>query len=253
MIRELKDTSYLDAIRHAHINGTAICMSSAASIALSASSIPVYEILKVGEDLHWRGGLDFFGPFGMSLAIVPHWNNHEGGAEVDTRFCYMGKARFEALLALLPSESVILGIDEHSACIMDFSSATVSIEGKGGAYIVRDGHLMAFSSGDTFPMSLLGAHVGSPQQSAASPSVYELMRAEPLAPPATILDPRIEEEALAKKIPPQLIDAILAVRTELRNAKHWAWTDQLRDALTACGIVVEDTSIGSRWYIAEMD
>jgi hypothetical protein len=253
MIRELKDTSYLDVIRNAHDNGTAICMSSAASIALGAFSIPVYEIFKVGEDLHWRDGLDFFRPFGMSLAIVPHWNNHEGGAEVDTRFCYMGQTRFEALRALLPSEVVVLGIDEHSACIMNFSSATVSIEGKGSAYIVRDGQLIAFSSGDTFPMRLLGAHAGNVQQSAASPSGRRVRSPEPLTPPGAMLDPRIEEEALGKKIPPQLIDAVLAVRTELRSAKYWVWTDQLRDALTACGIVVEDTSIGSRWYVAEAD
>ena len=59
----------------------------------------MYEIYKVGEDLGWKAGLNLLGPFGRSVAIVPHWNNHEGGEELDTSHSFMGQERFERLLA----------------------------------------------------------------------------------------------------------------------------------------------------------
>ena len=63
---------------------------------------------------------------------------------------------------------------------------------------------------------------------------------------ATTVNPWIEEDALATKIPPQLIDTLLAIRTELRSEKQWVFADKLRDALTEFGIVVEDTPTGTR-------
>jgi hypothetical protein len=251
MVRKLKDTPCLDAVRQAHRQGTALYISSAASIALSAFSIPVYEIFKVGEDPYWVDGLDFLRPFGMRLAIVPHWNNSEGGAELDTRFCYMGKTRFEQLRQKLPSEVVILGIDEHTACIMDFANALVSVDGKGGVHIVRDGHIIEFVSGDTFPTGLLGADPFDLQGKGTQLPTNATVSTEMLPSPTTTLNPSIEEDSLATRIPPQLIDTLLAVRAELRSAKQWLFADKLRDALTEFGIVVEDTPNGTQWYIPE--
>ena len=253
MIRELKGTPYLNAIHQAHSNGAAVYVSSAASIAFSAFSVPVYEIFKVGEDPYWLDGLDFLGSFGMRLAIVPHWNNSEGGAELDTRFCYMGKARFEQLRQKLPSGVVMLGIDEHTACIMDFAHALVSIDGKGGAHIVRDGHIVEFVSGETFPMRLLGDDPVDIDGIGAELSANATTSSEILPSPATTLNPWIEEDSLASKIPPQLIDTLLAVRAELRTEKQWAFADKLRDALTEFGIVVEDTPDGPRWHIPDTE
>ena len=249
MVRELEHTPYLDAIRQGHANGAAIYVSSAAAIALSTFSLPVYEIFKAGQYLHWMAGLDFFAPFGMCLAIVPHWNNREGGAAVDTHFCYMGKTRFEELRSLLPSEMVVLGIDEHTACILDFATDTVSVEGKGGVHLLRDGQILEWLSGDTFSVSLLQGNAQAIQPS--GPSFTE--SADSLPSRATTLDSDTKEEAESAAIPPTLIDAVLAVRAELRRMQHWTLADQLRDALAACGIVVEDTPTGSQWHVAEME
>jgi hypothetical protein len=253
MIRELQDTSYLDAVRQAHLRGAAIYASSAASIALSACSVPVYEVFKVGADPYWASGLNFFEPFGMKLAIVPHWNNNEGGAEVDTRFCYMGQVRFEKLQTLLPTDITILGIDEHTACIMNFVTANVSVEGKGSVHIVRDGYIIDILAGDTFPMSLLGTDSLESQQNLAHSIREMLTQTDILTGPATTLDPRIEEDAWANKIPPQLIDALLTIRSELRSTKQWALADKLRNAITDCGITIEDTPNGPRWHIADVE
>ena len=71
--------------------------ASAAAIAVNRHALPVYEIFKVGEDLHWKLGLDLFGQYGLDLTIVTQWNNREGGEELDTSHGFMGRARFERL------------------------------------------------------------------------------------------------------------------------------------------------------------
>ena len=55
----------------------------------------------MGEDPHWKTGLDLFAPFGLRLVFIPHWNNNDGGNELDTSRCFMGLARFERLLERL--------------------------------------------------------------------------------------------------------------------------------------------------------
>jgi hypothetical protein len=252
MIRELQETPYLQAFYQAHAGGTAVYVSSAASIALSAFSLPVYEIFKVGMDPYWLDGLDFLGRFGMRLAIVPHWNNSEGGAELDTRFCYMGQERFAQLRQQLPADVVILGIDEHTACIIDFVQRLVVVDGKGGVHVVRDNHLLEYASGETFPLSLLGAAPFDFAKTGAEATLTTAMN-ELLPQPAMTLNPWIEEGAVASKIPPQLIEHLLAIRAELRSAKQWAFADKLRDALTAFDIVLEDTPDGTRWHLPELD
>ena len=71
-------------------DGSTLALASAMALAVSKYTLPVYEIFKVGEELSWTPGLDLFGSLGMDLAIVPHWNNNEGGAKLDTSHCYMG-------------------------------------------------------------------------------------------------------------------------------------------------------------------
>ena len=82
-------------------------------------SLPVYEIYKVGEELHWIEGLDLFNFYGLKLVFIPHWNNNEGGAELDTSRCFMGQERFMRLIEMLPDEVTIVGLDEKTALIID--------------------------------------------------------------------------------------------------------------------------------------
>src|SRR5204862_4747544 len=93
-VRHLRDTLALGHVRTRWQAGAALVAASAAAIALGRHTIPVYEIFKAGHDAHWIDGLDLLGPVGYELAIVPHWNNAEGGRDFDSSRCFMGEQRF---------------------------------------------------------------------------------------------------------------------------------------------------------------
>ncbi|MBA3825624.1 MAG: cysteinyl-tRNA synthetase [Ktedonobacterales bacterium] len=250
MIDELRDTPYLAAMARAHQAGAVLYISSAATIALSAFSIPVYEIFKVGAEPYWNAGLDFFAPYGMRLALVPHWNNSEGGAEVDTRFCYLGEERFERLRAQLPADVVILGIDEHTACLLDFARGTVMVDGKGGAIVIHGAQRQVFANGDQFPLALLRS------DASALPAIPH-PSAPVAAPPAAEIDPPLIPLAwegpptASPPLPSDLIETLLAIRADLRVAKQWPFADRVRAALTDAGVTIEDTPTGARWHMNE--
>lgn len=128
--RQWMGTPVPNILRSRLESGAVVVAASAAAISVSWKTLPVYEIYKVGMDLHWADGLDLLGPFGLRLVIVPHWNNAEGGTH-DTRFCYMGEERFRVLESLLPEDALVLGIDEHTALIVDFDQGTATVRGVG--------------------------------------------------------------------------------------------------------------------------
>ena len=47
------------------------------------------------------------------------------------------------------------------------------------------------------------------------------------------------------------VDALVALRTELRKQKLWALSDQVRDQLTALGVTLEDSKDGTQWRWTE--
>jgi cyanophycinase-like exopeptidase len=118
--------------------GGCLAFASAAAIGLGAYALPVYEIYKVGDDPSWTEGLDVLGAIGVRSAIIPHYNNREGGTH-DTRFCWMGEPRLRVLESMLPDDVVILGIDEYTACIIDVEAQTVTVRGAGGVTLRHHG------------------------------------------------------------------------------------------------------------------
>jgi cyanophycinase-like exopeptidase len=157
MVRHLAETGTLTAVRARWAQGARLALASAAAIAVSRYTLPVYEIYKAGEDLNWREGLDLFGVFGVEVAIMPHWNNSEGGRHLDTSHCFMGRERFERLRRLLPPSTVILGIDEHTSCIVDVAAETIRARGQGEVTVLRGDEEHHFAAGTEAPLSLLRA------------------------------------------------------------------------------------------------
>ncbi|MGD1052943.1 MAG: hypothetical protein ABR950_03855 [Candidatus Dormibacteria bacterium] len=136
--------------------GGCVTLASAAAITLGIVSLPVYEIYKVGEPVHWLDGLDLLGAAGIRAAVITHWDNAEGGTH-DTRFCYMGEGRLTQLEALLPDGAAILGVDEHTALILDLAAERVEVLGRGRAVVRRQGTESSLPSGTEIPLGELRA------------------------------------------------------------------------------------------------
>jgi len=155
-IRNWKGTPIRETQERRIEKGACLVAASAAALTVGHSSLPVYEIYKVGEDLHWVEGLDILGHFGLNVVVVPHWNNAEGGTH-DTRFCFMGEDRFRMLQALLTKEATILGIDEHTACIVDLDREEISVRGIGTVTLRHGAFEKLFVRGERFPFSMVYA------------------------------------------------------------------------------------------------
>jgi cyanophycinase-like exopeptidase len=158
-VRAWRNSPLFDAVAQRLADGAQIVLASAASIAAGAYTLPVYEIFKAGADLYWADGTDLLRPYGLKLAIVPHWNNKEGGA-YDTSCCFMGQDRFGRLQAMLDGAAVVLGIDEHTACALDLGRGECTVTGLGHVTVRRAGEERPYGPGDTFGLDALRAQPG---------------------------------------------------------------------------------------------
>ncbi len=154
-VRQLRDSLTLRQMQSRHREGATLGFASAAALAAGTWVLPVYEIYKSGEDLRWEPGLDIFRPFGLDLTVVTHWNNKEGGKDLDTSRCYMGRERFDRLCAMLPPETTILGVDEQVSCVLDFAKGECQVFGPGGVTIMHGGRTVLHGAGERFPVDEL--------------------------------------------------------------------------------------------------
>lgn len=269
-VRQLRDSLAWQRMIARQRIGATLALASAAVVAVSAYALPVYEIYKAGHDLGWQPGLDLFGPYGLKLVFVPHWNNAEGGAELDTSRCFMGAARFEVLQAMLPPDATVVGIDEHTALAIDLADGTAQVMGAGDVTVLnRD----LGSASKTAPQSGIEASaglsvVGKQPAEASSPEIrptgwrsrtfaagdrFSLADLGPFAwpEPDAGLPPEVWAEALAAHeldehapAPPAEVLALVAEREAARRRRDWAAADALRARIAALGWQVRDTPEG---------
>ena len=153
-VRQWGESPVPEILKRLVASGGCLVAASAAALTVGRYTLPVYEIYKVGEDLHWTDGINILGYFGMNCVVIPHWNNAEGGTH-DTRFCFMGEPRFRILESLFPEDTVILGIDEHTACIIDIEAGVASVRGIGCVTVRNRGGEQLFGRGERFNLSVL--------------------------------------------------------------------------------------------------
>jgi cyanophycinase-like exopeptidase len=234
-VRQLAGSLAWHALQARHRLGATVVFASAAAIAAGSPALPVYEIFKVGEDPHWKPGLDFFAPFGLRLTVVPHWNNQDGGAGLDTSRCFIGRERFSTLLAELPPGRTVLGIDELTAVTFDFAARECQVDGPGSAHVLRAGQQADYPSGSRFPLAALGDYCPPDDLSIGlPPEVWARAQFEPSAP--------VESPPAAS---PHL-DELVAAREAARQARDWALADRLRAQIAALGWQVIDSPDGPR-------
>ncbi len=165
------DAEMADLVRR----GGAAVFASAAALTLGSHTVPVYEIYKVGEDPQWREGLGLLERVtGIRAAVVPHWNNAEGGNH-DTRFCYLGESRLLALEDDLPADVGVLGVDEHTALLIDVGAGTATVEGRGTVTARYRADQTVWDAGTVVPLPTLAALLAgrgpAPEASASTPAV----------------------------------------------------------------------------------
>ena len=230
-VRHLRDSLAWRYVSAARAHGASLFLASAAAVAAGTLALPVYEIYKVGEDPHWKDGLGVLEPFGLSLAIVPHWDNTDGGDTLDTSHCFIGAARFAALAMSLPAATVVVGLEEHTALAIDVETSTASVIGHGGVEVIREGLLTEHRAGSAFPLSELGPFALPDRGALVPEDLARLIAAER---PRTVAAPEI----------PAAVAALIAARERARSRRAWAEADALRRKIGELGWTVEDTAAG---------
>jgi hypothetical protein len=256
-VRQLRNSMTWQMLIAHHCLGGAIALASAATVAFGSYTLPVYEIYKVGEDLHWKDGLDFFGLYGLPLVFVPHWNNNDGGDKLDTSHCFMGKARFTPLLEMLPANIIVIGVDELTALIIEPASGECRVIGKGGVILLRTGKAITPATDASHMDAVVQNHADNIHRFQEGDS-FLLSEIGPFHPinPEAVLPPDIWLQAQKAKqkqkeadldtndLPSEDIIKLVNEREMARSRKDWETADNLREDIARLGWEVVDTLDG---------
>jgi hypothetical protein len=220
-----------EAIHSRLYSGGNLVFASAASVTVGHYSIPVYEIYKVGQMPFWAFGLDLLSKKGIDLTVIPHWNNTEGGNH-DTRYCYMGEPRLKVLESMLPDSVVILGIEEHTACIIDLKQEKCMVMGVGQVAIRYQGRERYFPDGTTFDLKEL-----KPEKTGAKQTTRKTSNETPDIPLLTRADALQREFLIATR---EEVNVIRAAQILMKLAEA---TNLARDAGIAAGDMISAQDI----------
>ena len=260
-----------------------VVFASAAALTLGSHTVPVYEIYKVGQQPHWLPGLNILETHtGLKAAVIPHFDNTEG-ANHDTRFCYLGETRLAMLEQLLPADTFVLGIDEHTGVSFDLDEKTATVFGRGLLTLRKGATKKTFASGSVITWDEIAAAVAvdrsasvvinSKKSSVAEVSdlleegninqaVTELLeldtqerdenlRREIHAVIAQLADlaatPKVD---LTQLISP-FVETLLQLRQAARSDGRWADADVIRDFFLAQNIAIKDSADSTTWEITK--
>jgi cytochrome oxidase Cu insertion factor (SCO1/SenC/PrrC family) len=177
-------------------------LASAAAATAGQFALPVYEIYKAGGAPRWLAGLDLLGALGLKVAVIPHYDNAEGG-HYDTRYCYLGERRLAVMERELPADAAVLGVDEHTAVLIDLRTNGIEIRGRGGVTVRRAGDSTILPAGTSMSVAdlrglvrgaKLANHGGGAQPAPVPPLPVLAPPAPPVALPAAPL-PEVMAEA----------------------------------------------------------
>ena len=226
-LRQWRGTGVPGALSAVVRRGGTVVMGSAAALTLGSHTVPVYEVYKAGEDPQWVEGLDLLGDLtGIRAAVVPHYDNAEGGTH-DTRFCYLGEPRLAGLEADLPAEVGVLGVDEHTAAVLDLGAGTMTVQGNGVVSVRRRGTTSTFAAGESLTFDdlaalLRGEATGAATTPAPAPG-HESVAAAPGQPLATSLRAAAEscradfDKALADRDVDGCVAAVLGLEQAIAD------------------------------------
>jgi len=223
-LRHWRDTPVEKALTDVLGRDGVVVLASAAALTLGSHTVPVYEIYKAGFEPRWEPGLDLVRKVtGLPAVVIPHYDNAEGGNH-DTRYCYLGEGRLSTMEKELPTEAFVLGVDEHTAVLLDIDERSATVVGNGTMTVRRGGRSATYPAGTVLTFDDLLAAAESPTASAAPPPPPETEVAEP-APAATSLRAATDEitarfdAALGRRDVDGCVEAVLDLEQTLLD---WA-------------------------------
>ncbi len=288
-LNQWSDTAIPTALADLVRRGGTLVTGSAAAATIGTHAIPVYEIYKVGEDPYWLAGLNLLGDLlGIRAAVVPHFDNREGGRH-DTSCCYIGLHRLEILETQLHDGAGIIGVDEHTAVLIELATGKVSVHGAGGLTLRQSGKSVFIASGESTTIDAMRDALHSTNTLDISIATDAMQSSDLLATFRVALQAGDSVAALAAALTTEdavfatdaaahqelrtmlveladaahsglqdprtilspLVDVALNVRKLARENKDYAMSDLVRDSLAAAGIEVRDTPEGVQWDLAK--
>jgi hypothetical protein len=230
---------------------------------LGAFTAPIYEVYKVGiEKPTWREGLNVLASFGLNCVVIPHFDNSEGG-NYDTRFCYLGEPRLKELEAQLPDGVATLGVDEHTAAILDFNEDSLTVKGRSNVHWRLAGTSRVLENGTTTSLNELRTLSLSARPPSTSTDSIAMTSAPTVLATAATQGGEEGLRALAQLVqlaetggrgfidPRDLVDGVLGVRATARASGRYDLADMLRDALIKARIDVKDGPDGTTWSLID--
>jgi hypothetical protein len=229
----------------------ALVLASAAALTIGSVALPVYEIYKAGEDPYWLPGLDVLGTIGIGAAVVPHFDNHDGSGH-DTRFCFLGERRLRALEGQLGPDDQIIGIDEHTAVVLDIGEDTATVHGRGVVTLRRQGTSRVFPAGTEFALDELRNRPANPtgNDSAAksAPGTTNEMTHAALARRTLELEGRVSKLNERADRADELVAMLVELRAQARDRGDYRTADSIRRSLGQLGLELRDNPDGSTSY-----
>jgi hypothetical protein len=151
-----------------------------------------------------------------------------------------------------------LGVDEHTAAIIDLEGATLTVRGRGGVHWRTGVTDRTFAAGDSVSLDDLDrrtervAPLAPTVTDADEPSTLgeTVSKGGPDAALALARLVRLAQSGGAGRIDPApIIDGVLAARELARSRSDYATADAIRDALIAGGVEINDAPGATTWTL----
>jgi hypothetical protein len=152
----------------------------------------------------------------------------------------MGRERFEQLRAMLPPGALVVGIDEHTALILEPALEQFQVIGNGGVTLLNQQGERRFEPGSSHSMNELGGY-----QHPGRPKIPREVWAQ-----IETAQKRLQE-ASAPAEPPHRVWELVEKRQAARKSRDWPTADSLRDQIAALGWQILDTPGGPQLEPAE--
>ena len=259
-VEQWKQVRLVEDLRAVLENNGVLVFSSAAVLSLGAYAAPIYEIYKAGATPYWIEALNLLEVAGLNCVVIPHFDNKEG-ENYDTSCCYLGLRRLEILESMLEEGTATLGIDEHTAVIIDLGAGTLSVQGRGNAHWRRNGSVLKLENETVTPLTQLQQFTPV-AKSEVKDSL--LVPSSPLElAEAVSANPENSVELLAKLVqlaqtggegfidPAPMVEGIISARFNARKNGNYELADELRSILKDAGIEINDSASGTTWEITK--